>query len=219
MDWTRAVNAYCERAGPGLWAEPLNAVSNLAFLVAAWAVWRLAAREGDRAGQALAILLAAIGLGSLLFHTVAQIWAMAADVLPIQIFILAYLALATMRFFAVPAWAGCLAAAAFVPASLTVAALVRATVGPLNGSADYVAVPLLIAAYAFALRRRAPATARGLLAGAGLLALSLLFRTVDRAACGAWPAGTHFLWHLVNAVMLWWMIRVLVRHPPPAHLA
>jgi hypothetical protein len=29
------IDAYCERLGPGLWAEPLNAVTNLAFIVAA----------------------------------------------------------------------------------------------------------------------------------------------------------------------------------------
>ena len=36
---------YCERTGPGLCDEPLNAVTNAAFLVAAWAVWRLARRR------------------------------------------------------------------------------------------------------------------------------------------------------------------------------
>ena len=48
--------------------------------------------------------------------------------------------------------------------------------------------------------------------GAGILAVSLGFRTVDEAVCGAVPIGTHFLWHLLNAVLLGWMIRVLVRH-------
>ena len=94
MDWFSAVNGYCERGGPGLWAEPLNAVSNAAFLVAAWAGWRLARERRDRGGQALALILAAIGIGSTLFHTVAQVWAGLVDVLPIQIFILVYLALA-----------------------------------------------------------------------------------------------------------------------------
>ncbi len=30
----RAIDLYCERLGPGLWAEPLNAVTNLAFILA-----------------------------------------------------------------------------------------------------------------------------------------------------------------------------------------
>jgi len=36
------IDLYCERLGPGIWAEPINALTNLAFLVAAFAAWRLA---------------------------------------------------------------------------------------------------------------------------------------------------------------------------------
>ena len=32
--WTRQIDIYCERLGPGFWAEPVNALSNGAFLVA-----------------------------------------------------------------------------------------------------------------------------------------------------------------------------------------
>lgn len=210
MDWTRSVDAYCERIGPGFWAEPVNALTNAAFLVAAVLAWRLALRHSDRAGQALALILAAIGIGSFLFHTVAEVWAMLADVVPIQIFILVYLAVATVRLLRLPWWGGVLAAAAFVPLSAAGSRLVEATLGPLNGSAAYLPVPVLIAGYALLLARRAPATARGLAIGAALLAVSLVFRTLDAPVCARWLIGTHFLWHLLNAGMLWWMIRVLV---------
>jgi hypothetical protein len=45
-----------------------------------------------------------------------------------------------------------------------------------------------------------------------LLVVSLTFRSVDLTACGAWPVGTHFMWHLLNAAMLGWMIEVWRRH-------
>ncbi len=214
MDWFRAVNGYCERIGPGLWAEPVNAVSNASFLVAALFAWRLARAHRDRGGQALALLLAAIGIGSTLFHTVAQVWAVFADVIPIQIFILVYLALATVRFFAAPPWVGIAAAVAFVPASALATAGLRAAFGALNGSTGYLPVPILLVLYAVALRHRAPAAARGLALGAAVLALSLVLRTVDRAVCPAFPLGTHFLWHLLNGALLYWMIRVLVLARP-----
>ena len=51
---------------------------------------------------------------------------MMADVVPIQVFILVYLALATIRFFALPWWAGVLAAAAFVPVSAGASRLIAA---------------------------------------------------------------------------------------------
>ncbi|HMQ92817.1 MAG TPA: ceramidase domain-containing protein [Amaricoccus sp.] len=212
MDWFRVVDNYCERVDAGYWSEPVNALTNGAFLVAAIIAWRIAARRGDRGGQLLAAVLFAIGVGSYLFHTHAQIWSMMADVLPIQAFILIYLYLATVRFFALPWWGGILAVAAFIPYSILVARGLGALVGDLNGSIGYLPVPILIAGYAFLLRRRAPATARGMAFGAAMLAVSLVFRSIDAAVCPAVPLGTHFFWHILNAVMLGWMIAVLVRH-------
>lgn len=210
MDWSRAIDSYCERTGPGYWNEPLNLVSNLAFLVAAGIAWRISA--GDRAGRLLAGLIALIGVGSWLFHAHAQVWALMADVVPILTFVLAGIALATPRFFGVPPWAGIAAAVVFLPAAALVSRAITAGAGPLNGSAPYLPVVLLIAGHAIALIRRAPKTARALAGMAAVLGLSLALRTLDRAACPVWPWGTHAAWHVLNAVALAWMVRILIRH-------
>jgi hypothetical protein len=34
--WSTPVDLYCERTDPSFWAEPINALSNLSFLLAAW---------------------------------------------------------------------------------------------------------------------------------------------------------------------------------------
>jgi hypothetical protein len=212
MDWFRQVNNYCERTDAGYWSEPVNALTNLSFLLAALVAWRLIGDRSDPGARLLVAILAVIGIGSWLFHTHAQVWAAMADVLPIQAFILVYLYLATTRFFDRPWWAGAVAVVLFFPYAWLVASAVGGVFGPLNGSVGYVPVPILIAAYGFALRRRAPTTARGLLIGAGILGVSLVFRTIDQAVCPALPLGTHFLWHVLNGVMLGWMIVVLHRH-------
>ena len=63
------IYAYCERLGPGLWAEPVNALTNAAFLMAAAVTWR---RWPDEPlCRALSAILGVIGLGSFLFHTFA----------------------------------------------------------------------------------------------------------------------------------------------------
>ena len=46
MDLTRAIDIYCERIDTAFWAEPVNAVTNLAFILAALYGWRLAAKRG-----------------------------------------------------------------------------------------------------------------------------------------------------------------------------
>jgi hypothetical protein len=62
------MDAYCERVGPGLLAEPLNTVSNISFLLAAWAAWVLAKRTGTLSAgvRALIALAALVGIGSIL---------------------------------------------------------------------------------------------------------------------------------------------------------
>lgn len=33
--------------------------------------------------------------------------------------------------------------------------------------------------------------------------MSLFFRTIDMAVCESIPIGTHFLWHLLNGVLVY----------------
>lgn len=213
MDWFRAVDNYCERLDASYWSEPVNAVTNAAFILAAIWAWRAASAAGDNGAKLLAVILGAIGAGSYLFHTHAQVWSLYADVIPIQVFILTYLYLATVRFFGVPWWGGALVVVAFLPYAALIAGGLGAIFGSLNGSISYVPVPILIAVYAALLWRRRPQAARGLAIGAGILSVSLVFRTLDRPVCEAFPLGTHFLWHILNAVMLGWMIGVILDRP------
>ena len=101
MDWTRAVDGYCERTGAGLWAEPVNAVTNLAFLVARAC---LARTRGQPLARALAAVLALIGIGSFLFHTAAQVWAAIVGQLPILVFHLIYIFAANRDFWGLGRW-------------------------------------------------------------------------------------------------------------------
>ncbi|SFE01487.1 ceramidase domain-containing protein [Roseivivax sediminis] len=209
MDWTTAVDGYCERLGPGLWSEPVNAVTNLAFMFAALWVWPKTA--GLPKARALAAVLVLIGIGSGLFHTVAQAWAGMADVLPILGFIVLYIYAAHREFWGQGRFAAGVCTLVSVPAMMALAEVLPFR-DVLGGSAAYVPVPLLIFAHAALLARRAPETARGLALGAGLLCVSIAFRTLDAPLCGALPVGTHFLWHILNAAMLAWMILVLRAH-------
>lgn len=212
MDWFQAIDNYCERTDASFWSEPLNAATNLSFLLAAAFCWRFLDVRHDRGIRLLTILLAVIGIGSFLFHTFAQPWAGLADVLPIQAFILVYIHLATVRFFKAPPWAGFASAAVFIPAAAGTSALIESLVGPLNGSTAYLPVLLVISIYVALVGRYDRRTLGGLALGEAILALSLFFRTIDAEVCMAIPIGTHFLWHLLNGVLLGWMICVLSWH-------
>jgi len=201
MEWSAPIDAYCERLAPGLFAEPLNALSNFAFFVAA--AYGLAVARRERSGLAvwlLASLVGIIGLGSLLFHTFANRWSAMADVFPITIFIYSYFAFALRRFVQLSWLATMLALGALFAANVVVAWL--APPGLLNGSVGY--LPALVAAIGMALllRSRGHPASYHLTAAAIVFAFSLVFRTADRVACHAIPIGTHFVWHLLNALVL-----------------
>ncbi|TCO69911.1 ceramidase domain-containing protein [Rhodovulum euryhalinum] len=208
MDWMTQVDAYCERTDLSYWSEPVNAVTNAAFVIAAAVMWRRTA--GLPLGRALCAVLAAIGLGSYLFHTHATAWASVADVAPILGFILLYLYAANRTFWGLGRRAALAGVALFFPYAAATGWLFG-QLPWLGASAGYAPVALLILVHAGLLARRAPATARGLALGGGLLVLSLGFRTLDGPLCGVLPLGTHFLWHLLNATMLGWMIEVYRR--------
>lgn len=219
MDWFEPIAGYCERGSPAFWAEPVNAVSNAAFLVAGTVAFRRARTVDDRPAAALALLTAIVGVGSFLFHTLAVRWAMLADVVPIAVFIHAYFFLAMVRFLRfglVAAAAATLAFAGFgfglVPA--LDAAAGRSVEALTNGSVDYLPAVLALLGVAVGLRWLGDpsSTARRLAALALLFGVSLALRTMDRSVCARVPVGTHALWHLLNAGILFGLVVAAVRH-------
>ena len=50
-----------------------------------------------------------------------------------------------------------------------------------------------------------------------LFLMALTARTLDMPLCGLFPLGTHFLWHLLIALWLYLMIRLLVVRSPRPH--
>lgn len=208
--WHAPVDIYCERVGPEFWAEPLNAISNAAFLMAALGgllIWRRRGAD-DWPALLLILLIAAIGIGSFLFHTFATRWAAAADVLPIIICLLAFLFIAQRRMFGLSAVTAALGLAIFL--GLNVLNGFLSPPGFLNGSGTY--LPALAAIFfgAVILQMRADPAARMLFLLTGVFALSITLRSIDMAVCDALPIGVHYFWHILNGLAFYIAIRVVM---------
>jgi len=220
---TRAtIFAYCERGlDPAFWAEPLNALTSIAFLaVAALALrsWRAQpALEREAFTIGLIGLVAAVGVGSFLFHTLADRWSRLADVAPIGVFMLAYLAFALARFVGLDRGTVAVAITAFAGSVLLAGSIRCGGAACLNGSLGYAPALLALAAVGGVLAQRSHPAAQSLLAAAALLGLSLVLRTLDQALC-PWTilaghrVGTHVLWHVLNAGVLALLLGAAIRH-------
>lgn len=199
---------YCERSQPGLLGEPVNTLSNLAFFLAARLLWRSPAWQGGPARRMLVGLVALIGAGSVLWHAIAQPWALWFDVLPIALFMGAYL----WVFLRHVAQLARPRAAALFAAFLTVEAALAPLLPPdlLNGVGFY--LPGLVALFAMsawlaALGRR---EGRAFAQAACLFAAAIAARLLDWPLCEILPMGSHFLWHLLAAAALFVLVRATV---------
>ena len=209
MNWFQPLDNYCERLDAGFWAEPLNALSNAAFIIAGFlllAQWL----KGPRALSSLFLTLnvLVIGLGSFLFHTLANRWSELADVLPITVFIHTYFFVALSRFLAARWWIAAAATLALFAAS----PLIGQTLKPVAGSSAFY-LPALMAIFGVALAALPKdRSISASLFGAGVVfATSILFRAADQPHCAILPTGTHMLWHLLNAMVLYLLVRLYLK--------
>jgi len=206
------IDLYCERLGPGIWAEPINALTNLAFLVAAFAVWRLVEqRRSLSVVTGLLIgLMVAIGIGSGLFHTFATSWARVLDILPILLFQVAYLWIYGSRIIVMQT----VHLAGLVILFLIAAFLGRQFPHLLNGSLIYLPAFLLLLGLGLHHYHHARNEPTLLLWASAIFSVSLFMRSLDLAVCKYLPVGTHFFWHLFNGMLVYMVFRELLMNLP-----
>jgi Ceramidase len=230
MDWQEKLYRYCERgADPAFWAEPLNALTNSAFLIAGLLAVSLYRRQKFETTDIATVLLIAlvfvIATGSFLFHVMATRWAAYADLIPIGIFMLAYFGYALRRF------AGCsmlvtgLAIVGFIVA-LYIAANVSCApsftpvttalgLPCLNGTAGYIpAFSALIGIGIWLWVKSHPAWLHLIFAGL-VFYVSMICRAADFEICNAFVVnghrlGSHFVWHILNAVVLYSLVKAAI---------
>ena len=188
---------YCERTAVGIFNEPLGLISNVAFLIAAFYLSRQSRQS--IASYLLIAWLSMIGIGSGLFHAFATTATLLMDVIPIQgliltaIWVLYAIHLKWKWWVVFGLMALCVLVSAELPRNW------------LNGSAGY--LPAWILLMIAATLHQPGLSRRYLLMATLLFPISLTFRSIDNLLCQAIPSGTHFMWHVCNALVLFWIVR------------
>jgi ubiquinone/menaquinone biosynthesis C-methylase UbiE len=202
------IDLYCERLSPDFWAEPVNAFTNASFLIAAFALWRFAKQRKLLTSEAwiLVTLAASIGIGSWLFHTFSTPWARLLDVLPILVFQIAVLWLYGGRIIKLNASY----LIGFLALYIILTLYARQFPHLFNGSMIYAPALFSLALLSIYHFRHAKFEKHLLIWAVIVFLTSLTFRTIDLKTCEQTPFGTHFIWHLLNGLLVYLVARALL---------
>ncbi len=209
------IDIYCERLDAGLWAEPMNAVTNAAFFIAALCAYLLAKKENALNGRVVLLILfiLIIGTGSTLFHTFATGWAQLSDVLPILFYQIAFIVFYANRVIGLNALKTALLFALFIVTIIGFAQLPEAW---LNGSLGYAPALLFVIGLGSWHIGHAGRERYGLITAGGVFTVSLALRSIDMQICESFPIGTHFLWHILNGCVLYLTTRAYILNISPS---
>lgn len=210
----QSIYGLCERTRDGLWQEPLNTITNIGFFIGAILVFRMYYNNNDFKGKRiwdiyfLNICMVFIGLASVGFHMTPSFYTEFADVAFIVIFIIIYFTSAMFRIASLTKFQVVIAMMAFL---FTTHSLVKYFPNALNDSVGYLSSmgALIFIAVYLNVKRRAAATSFMLASILGMV--SLFFRVVDREVCEQISIGTHFLWHSCNSILLYMLMKQLIR--------
>lgn len=204
---------YCERDTAGWFAEPLNTVSGLAFFISAWQAWRQLERARLREQwdlHLLAGLIGLVGLASMLWHASGIGWLHWFDAAAVAAFVLAYWQVFLVRVSQL-GWAGLAIGWLLTGAGLALFYLLLPLLF-LGSTLVYAPLLLLLLAGIVMSARVDRRLARDLLLASGLLLLALVVRAADLLLCDWVIVGTHWLWHLLTAGLLFVLVDGMIRH-------
>lgn len=200
-------NNYCERLSDVIWAEPINALSNGAFLVSAFAVHSLLKKH--KLGGYYAILpfqLGIVTLGSLLWHTVRNPFSQILDGGLLYIFI------ATLVLFLLKLLSGrwvfaCMGVVSIVVLQVAIFLFLPAL---RDTPIRHVVALLIFGVIAVWTVKKMRRVSPNMVIALSCYVMAIVAKAFDLPLCSFIPIGTHFLWHVFGAVAGYYSVAALV---------
>jgi hypothetical protein len=207
---------YCERTDSSFWAEPLNAISNISFIIAGFLIIYLYKKylidskkaensinyiEKDFNIIILSLLSITVGIGSFLYHTFHTQLTILGDLIPIAIFSFYTLYIGLRKNLEYDIKKSILFLIGF--GLIMTYSMFFMDRSFMNGSIIYLPVPFALLYFSIFAKNKK----KEWIISTILFSFALLFRTIDSSICGINPHGTHFLWHLINGFTFFFMIK------------
>lgn len=217
MDPTSLSHFYgvCERTSEHMLSEPLNVLSNLFFIYVAVSIYRYYHKHEDLMNRwiwdihALTFLVFIIGFNSIVFHMFPSRFTELMDTIPIVMFIMIYFTSVLFRIGKLNLFQGAICLVAFVGFSHI---LVHQFPRALNDSIGYLSSMIALIIIAVHLHLKARPSSSHFMLAAVIGVCSLFFRAIDQEVCEEFAIGTHFMWHTLNATLLYILLKQIIRN-------
>ena len=192
---------YCERTNGQIFDEPVNAISNIFFIIVSLSLIKILRKnQSNKIYYIQPILIFFIGIGSFLFHLNPNIITLYSDVIPIFLFSLSFIFFFNRDVININYLNNALLFLLFFFLFLFITPKLNYEI--LNGSEFYFANYFFLTMYTIWLYLKKSDFFQLLLLGFIFFNLSILLRSLDNHICEYFSIGTHFLWHFLNAYLL-----------------
>ena len=192
---------YCERTNGQIFNEPVNAISNIFFIIVSLSLIKILRKnQSNKIYYIQPILIFFIGIGSFLFHLNPNIITLYSDVIPIFLFSLSFIFFFNRDIININYLNNALLFLLFFFLFLFITPKLNYEI--LNGSEFYFANYFFLTMYTIWLYLKKSDFFQLLLLGFIFFNLSILLRSLDNHICEYFSIGTHFLWHFLNAYLL-----------------
>ena len=204
---------YCERNNLEFLSEPLNFFTNFSFLLISIILY-YDKRVTDKNYSYIIFL---IGISSSLFHSIQNHITALLDVSFIAVFIIYYLN-NLYKSFNINAYISFILSILFILFCSFFGYLFNTSI--LSSSAYY--FPILLHLYFlslfFYIKKKIYIQYKMFIGISILFTLSLFLRTIDLRICSYSIIGTHYLWHILNSIILYLLIKyihLIINRPSP----
>lgn len=202
---------YCER-GDSLefFAEPLNAISNLAFIFAGFGIYRLLIKNRIQQIEykIVLILILLVGFGSFLWHATRNSFTLLLDIVPtaLTFTLITYIFLSKLmqnRLLAL------LIAMLLLPVRFFISSFAPTDIiSSLIRNSIIFTTFLVLIVWSFKKHGRIAFEGLSVLV---IYLLAISTRGIDLQVCPTFNIGTHFLWHIFNALAAYLALRFLIK--------
>lgn len=198
----------CELQSNHLVSQPVNLLTNAAFLIASYLIYRLIRKNRIKEKGIITLFIGSvlIGLGSIAHHAVPNNFTLLLDGLPIYLFL--FLALYHLIHALIPNKGySVLLSVIYVFVNFLAPIAIRIPFDP-NAVTPILNLAFLLLITVF-LSRKYKKPTNFLIWAMGSYTLATVFFLLDEKICSQFPIGTHFLWHIFNAMTIYFLVRFI----------